>query len=90
MILRLTRTTAELLGETSAEWAQLEKCVRLGQWTSGPRMDEDRLRQIAVELGVSLRMEGVPVLRSRPRAPAHRTAGVDRKPETAEKGHYVD
>jgi hypothetical protein len=40
MILRLTLTTAQLVGETAAEWQTLEKCVRLGEWTSGPRRDE--------------------------------------------------
>jgi hypothetical protein len=48
MILKLTRATAELLGENADEWQVLEKCVRLGQWTTGPRTDEVRLRQLAL------------------------------------------
>jgi hypothetical protein len=59
MILRVTLKTATLIGETAAEWQLLEKQVRAGLWTSGPRMDEGRLRQMAVELGVPLREEGV-------------------------------
>jgi hypothetical protein len=70
MILRLTRTTAELVGETAAEWQLLEKQVRLGRWTSGPRAAEGRLRQLAAELGVPLRAEGFPVVRSRSQARA--------------------
>lgn len=65
MILRLTRTTAQLVGKSTVEWQTLEKLVRLGQWTRGPRTDEARLRQLVSELGVPLRVEGGPVLRSR-------------------------
>ena len=68
MILRLTRATAELVGESADEWQTLEKQVRLGRWTSGPRSDESRLREVAAELGVPLRVESFPVLRSRARA----------------------
>jgi hypothetical protein len=50
MILRLTCTTAELLGENAAEWQVLEKQVRAGQWTSGRRAEEGRLRALAAEL----------------------------------------
>jgi hypothetical protein len=42
MILRLTLKTAALLGETPTEWQLLEKQVRVGRWTSGPRMDAAR------------------------------------------------
>jgi hypothetical protein len=70
MILRLTLKTATLVGETPAEWELLEKQVRAGRWTSGPRNDERRLRELAAELGVPLREEGVvPWKRGRPRAP---------------------
>jgi steroid delta-isomerase-like uncharacterized protein len=37
MILRLTPKTAALVGETPAEWQLLEKQVRAGRWTCGPR-----------------------------------------------------
>ena len=67
MILKFTRSTAELMGESAAEWQALEKQVRLGRWTSGPRTDEGRLRQLAAELGVPLRVEGMAVLRTRDR-----------------------
>jgi hypothetical protein len=67
VILKLTRMTAELVGESAAEWQALEKCVRLGQWISGPRTDEARLRQIAAKLRVPLRVESIAVLRSRSR-----------------------
>jgi hypothetical protein len=70
MILRLTRTAAELIGESPAEWDLLEKPVRAGRWTTGTRADEGRLRQLAAELGVALREDGVvPWRRKRPRAP---------------------
>jgi hypothetical protein len=55
MILRLTDKTAELIGETPAEWELLEKQVRTGRWTSGTRAEEGRLRTLAVELGVPMR-----------------------------------
>lgn len=58
MILRLTRTTAELVGENAGEWQTLEKLARLGQWTTGPRTDEVRLRQLASELGSSVCRSG--------------------------------
>jgi hypothetical protein len=50
VILRLTLKTAQLVGESPAEWQALEKLVRLGEWTTGPRTDEDRLRQLVAEL----------------------------------------
>jgi hypothetical protein len=68
MILRLTRTTAELVGESAAEWEALEKQVRLGRWTSGSRADEARLLQIVAELRAPLRVEDVAELRTRPGA----------------------
>ena len=37
MILRFTPKTAALVGETPAEWQLLEKQVRAGRWTCGPR-----------------------------------------------------
>jgi hypothetical protein len=43
MILRLTRTTAAPVGETPAEWERLERQVRAGRWTTGPRVEEGRL-----------------------------------------------
>jgi hypothetical protein len=64
VILKLTRTTAELVGETAAEWQALENCVRLGQWTSGSRADESRLLQIAAALRAPLRVEDIAVLRT--------------------------
>jgi hypothetical protein len=74
MILRVTCTTAELLGETADEWQQLEKVVCSGQWTSGPRADKGRLPELASEIGVPLPVEGY--ARVRPRAPARaRRAG---------------
>jgi hypothetical protein len=66
VILRLTLTTAELVGETAVEWEALENCVRLGQWTSGPRADESRLLQIVAELRAPLRVEDIAVFRTRP------------------------
>ena len=39
VILRVTLKTAELVGETAAEWQLLEKQVRAGRWTSGARAD---------------------------------------------------
>ena len=68
MILRLTPKTASLIGETPGEWLLLEKQVRTGRWTSGPRAEEDRLRTLAAELGVAVRVEGVVPWR-RPRRP---------------------
>ena len=68
MILRLTLRTAELLGETQAEWQLLEKQARAGQRTTGAREEATRLRLLAVTLGVSLREEGVVLWkRRRPR-----------------------
>jgi hypothetical protein len=70
MILRLTPKTATLVGETPAEWELLETQVRAGRWTSGPRMDAARLRDLAAELGVAVREEGVvPWKRRRLRTP---------------------
>jgi hypothetical protein len=70
MILRLTLKTAALVGETAAEWELLEKQVRAGRWTPGARADEGRLREIASELKVPLREEGVvPWRRRKPREP---------------------
>jgi hypothetical protein len=42
-----------------AEWQLLEKPVRAGRWTSGPRTDAARFRALAAELGMALREEGV-------------------------------
>jgi hypothetical protein len=81
VILRLTRTTAELVGENGAEWVALEKQVRLGRWTSGSRAAEGRLRQLAAEFGVPLRGEGIALLRSLSLA-RHVVAEVPRKSET--------
>jgi hypothetical protein len=67
VILRLTLTTAELVGENPAEWETLEKLVQIGQWTSGPRNDEWRLRGLATRLKVPLRVEGGVALRTRAR-----------------------
>ena len=69
MILRLTPKTAALVGETPAEWQLLEKQVRAGRWTSGPRTEAERLRTLAAELGVAVREEGVVGWKRRPRAP---------------------
>jgi hypothetical protein len=69
MILRLTRKTVALVGETPAEWQLLEKQVRAERWTSGPRSDEAKLRAMAAELGVMLREEGVVGWKRRPPAP---------------------
>jgi hypothetical protein len=71
MILRLTPTTAALVGETPAEWQLLEKPVRAGRWTSGPRAEEGGLRTLSAELGVAVREEGVVRTRQRrcPRPP---------------------
>jgi hypothetical protein len=63
VILRLTLTTAELVAESGAEWQALEQIVRLGEWTSGPRKDEWRLRYLAARLKIPLRVEGGVVLR---------------------------
>ena len=69
MILRVTLKTAELLGETAAEWELLEKQVRAGPATTGAREDAGRLRELAEGLGVALRVEGVvPWKRTRQRA----------------------
>ena len=59
MVLRLTLTTAELVGENPAEWQALQQMVRLGEWTSGSRKDEWRLRHLAARLKIPLRVEGV-------------------------------
>lgn len=72
MIFHLTLTTTELLGGNTAEWQAFEKCVRLRFWTSGPRTDEGRLRQLKAELLVPLRVEGGPVVRARCGADAWR------------------
>ena len=58
VILRLTPTTAALVGESAAEWQLLEKQVRVGRWTTGALADAGRLRQLAGDLGVPLREEG--------------------------------
>jgi hypothetical protein len=72
VILRLTLTTAELVGESAAEWEALEKHVRLGRWTSGSRADESRLLQIVAELRAPLRVQDVAMPRTRPpRARTH-------------------
>jgi hypothetical protein len=77
MILRLTPTTAALIGETVPEWQLLEKQVRAGRWTTGPRADESRLSALAAELGVTVREEGVvPWKRKRPR-PYSNSAGEE-------------
>jgi hypothetical protein len=55
MILRLTPKTAALVGETAAEWELLETQVRAGRWTTGARGDVHQLRQLAAELGLTLR-----------------------------------
>jgi hypothetical protein len=68
MILRLTRTTAELVGESAAEWQALENCVRVGQRTSGSRADESRLLEIVAELRAPLRVEDNAVLWTRSEA----------------------
>ena len=75
MILRLTLTTAELVGESPAEWETLEKLVQIGQWTSGQRNDEWRLRGLATRLKVPLRVEGGVALRTQAR---RRTASKER------------
>ena len=62
MILRLTVTTAELVGENADEWEALEQLVQLGQRTSGPRNEDWRLRGLASRLKVPLRVEGVVVV----------------------------
>src|SRR5262249_8104295 len=67
MILKLTPTSAQLVGENAREWQTLEKCVRLGQWTSGPRRDESRLGQVAAELRGQVNVRHVPA-RTRNRA----------------------
>jgi hypothetical protein len=71
VILRLTPTTAALVGETPAEWQLLEKQVQAVRWTTGARVDEGRLRQLATELGMPLWEEGVvrPRQRRDPRPP---------------------
>jgi putative FmdB family regulatory protein len=56
VILRLSLTTAELVGENAAEWQALEELVRLGQRTSAPRTEEWRLRGLATRLKVPLRV----------------------------------
>jgi hypothetical protein len=81
MILRLTPTTAALVGETPAEWEKLEKQVRAGRWTSGARAEEGRLRKLAMELGVPLQVEDVGVVpwRRPRRAWTSRTDGADQE-----------
>jgi hypothetical protein len=71
VILRLTPKTATLVGETPAEWELLEKQVRAGRWSSGPRNDEGRLRELAAELGVPLREGGVVPWKRRRRGAPH-------------------
>jgi hypothetical protein len=78
VILKLTPKTATLVGETPAEWELLEKQVRAGRWTSGPRMDAARLRALAAELGVAVREEGVvPWRRKRLHPPSALGAPLD-------------
>jgi hypothetical protein len=72
VILRLTPTTAPLVGETPAEWQLLEKQVRAGRWTSGARAEEGRLRALAAEIGVVVRDEGVVRTRGNGAAYSHR------------------
>ena len=68
VILKLTVTTAELVGENPAEWEALEQLVQVGQWTTAPRAEEWRLRYLASRLKVPLRVEGiVPWTRGRER-----------------------
>ena len=57
MILRLTLTTADLVGESAAEWQALEQMVWLGKWTGGSRKDEWR-RYLAARFKIPLRVEG--------------------------------
>jgi len=67
MILRLTPTTATLVGENAAEWGLLEQQVRAGRWTTGTRADEARLRALTAELGVVLNVEAAGVVPPRRR-----------------------
>jgi hypothetical protein len=62
MILRLTPTTATLVGENTAEWDLLVQQVLARRWRTGPRADEGRLRALASELGVVLQVEEVGVI----------------------------
>jgi len=75
MILRLTPKTAALVGETSAEWQLLEKQVRAGRWTCGPRTEEGRLRRLALETRVPVREGGAVGWIRRPQAPHGRGPG---------------
>ena len=83
MILRLTRTTAELVGESPAEWQALEEMVQLGQRASAPRTEEWRLRGLASRLKVPLRVEEVVVVRTRAR---NATASEERSLEAGDLG----
>jgi hypothetical protein len=58
MILRLTDKTAALIGESPGRVAAPRQ-ARVARWTSGPRNDEGGLRELASELGVPVREEGV-------------------------------
>jgi transcriptional regulator with XRE-family HTH domain len=75
MILRLTPKTAALVGETPAEWQLLEKEVRAGRTKTGAREDAGRLQQLAAELGVAVREEGVVAVAAAAGSGEDRTAG---------------
>lgn len=78
MILNITRTSVELVGESADEWQKLEEVVRLGHWSAGPRTDEGRLLQLAAELHVPLRVEDMALRRRAPRAGLREGADVRR------------
>ena len=69
MILRLSLTTAALIGENAAEWQLFETQIRAGRRTTADRAEEWKLRALAAELGVQVREEGMVPWRRRPRAP---------------------
>ena len=68
-ILRLTPTTATLVGENAAKWKLLEQQVLARRRTAGAPGDEARLRALAAELGVVLMAEEAGVVPRRRRQP---------------------
>ena len=59
MILRFTLDLATLIGESPAEWNTLEDQARAGRWTTARVAEVKRLRELASDLGVPLREEGL-------------------------------
>jgi mannose-6-phosphate isomerase-like protein (cupin superfamily) len=59
VVLKFTRATADLVGESAAQWQAPEKPVRVGRWTSGPRNDEGSCASLQPTWGAPLAARGL-------------------------------